>query len=179
MNVNNKLRICIFANALLLSGIIVIIALCGSKESKYWRFGPNEDLVLINVHINTWNKYYYLLGVITFIKITQVIIGEIAHPIIGFNIYNPDKKNITHFTKFELQLYGNIMYFIDSVRSVLMIMLSITQIDIALFGTIICEITSIFTIRMLLNEKIFVKKNKGYGRVPETDIENPKIVENK
>ena len=108
-----------------------------------------------------------------------MIIGEIAHPIIGFNIYNPDKKEINDFTKFELQLYGNIMYFIDSVRSVLMIMLSITQIDIALFGTVICEITSIFTIRMLLNEKMFVKKIKGYNKVPETDIENPKIVETK
>ena len=178
MNVNNKLRICIFANALLLSGIIIIISLCGSKESKYWRFGPNEDLVLINVHINTWNKYYYLLGVIAFIKVTQVIINEIAQPIIGFNIYNPDKKEITDFTKFELQLYGNIMYLIGSIRSVLMIMLSITQIDIALFGAVVCEITSIFTIRMLLNEKIFVKKNKGYDKIPETDIENPEIVEN-
>ena len=36
------------------------------------------------------------------------------NPIIGFNIYNPDKKNISDFTKLELQIYGNSMYLIDN-----------------------------------------------------------------
>ena len=34
-------------------------------------------------------------------------------------------------------------------------MVSITQIDIALFSLIASQITSIFTIRLLLNEKTF------------------------
>ena len=40
---------------------------------------------------------------------------------------------------------------------VLMIMLIISQFDVAIFGVIISQITSIFTIRSLLNEKEFVK----------------------
>ena len=51
------------------------------------------------------------------------------------------------------------MYFIDSIRNVFMIMLTISQIDIALWGVLISEFTSIFTIRYLLNEKKFLKKN--------------------
>ena len=52
------------------------------------------------------------------------------------------------------------MYLIDGIRGVLMIMVNITQIDIALFGVIISEFTSIFTIRLLLNEKKFKKDCK-------------------
>ena len=51
------------------------------------------------------------------------------------------------------------MYLIDSIRNVFMIMLTISQIDIALWGVLISEFTSIFTIRYLLNEKKFLKNN--------------------
>ena len=40
------------------------------------------------------------------------------------------------------------------------IMITITQIDIALFDAIIGELTTIFTIRMLLNQKTFCKENE-------------------
>ena len=169
MNVNNKLKLCVISNAFVLVIIVIIISLCGvQNESKYWNFGPNESFVIINIHIDTWIKYYWLLTFIALLKISQVIIGEIAHPIIGFNIYNPDKKVITDFTKNELQFYGNSMYLIDSIRNVFMIMITITQIDIAIFGSIISEITSIFTIRMLLNEKSF---SKSYDYVKVDNIE--------
>ena len=102
----------------------------------------------------------------------NVVISEVANPIIGFNIYNPDKKIITEFTKNELQFYGNTMYLIDAIRNVLMIMVSITQIDIALFGVFISEFTSIFTIRMLLNEKIFRKEEYNNLEEEMTELNN-------
>lgn len=157
INVNKKLRLCVIANFILLLLIIIIFKLCGKGKSDYWNFGPNDKLVIINIEINTYFKYIILLIMIAILKMMNVVISEIANPIIGFNIYNPDKKIITEFTKNELQLYGNTMYLIDAVRNVLMVMVSISQIDVALFGVIISEFTSIFTIRMLLNEKKFTK----------------------
>jgi hypothetical protein len=76
-------------------------------------------------------------------------------PILGFNVYNPDKKNIPDFSKNELQLLANSMYMISSIRAILMVVVSVTQIDIALWTVLSSEITSFFTIRMLLNEKTF------------------------
>ena len=38
-------------------------------------------------------------------------------------------------------------------------MVTVTQIDIALFSVLIEQLTSIITIKMLLNEKIFNKKH--------------------
>ena len=127
-------------------------------KSKYFRFGPQVDFILISTTINTWTKYCMVMIFVSIIKVSQCFIAEIAHPIIGFNIYNPDKKVITEFTKLELQLYGNLMYTIDGIRDVVMIVMFISQIDIALWGILCSEIASIFTIRLLLNEKEFRKK---------------------
>ena len=102
------------------------------------------------------------------VKISDVDISLIASKIIGFNIYNPDKKVITEFTKNELQFYGNSMYLIDAIKAVLLIMVNISQIDIALWGVIISETTSLFTIRMLLNEKEFNLNN-------DTELNDPLV----
>ena len=157
MNVNTKLKLSVITNFCLLILMILIITIFNTHKSKYLTFGPNNHLILIGVQINTLSRYIVLLLFISFLKSTKCVIDEVAHPIIGFNIYNPDKKVIKDFGKLELQIYGNSMYFIDNVRKVFMIMLSISQIDIALFSVLVSEITSIFTIRMLLNEKKFVK----------------------
>ena len=158
MNVNKKLKLCILSNLLLLLLSVTIIIICDNSGS-YWNFGPNEKLIIISIKINNWTSYSILLIFIAILKCTKCIIQEVANPIISFNIYNPDKKVITEFTKLELQIYGNSMYLIDATRNVFMIMITISQIDIALWGVLISEFTSIFTIRYLLNEKKFTKNN--------------------
>jgi hypothetical protein len=78
-------------------------------------------------------------------------------------VYNPDKKVITEFSKFELQLYANGMWIITSLRNVMMIVISISQIDVALLQVLYGELTSLYTIRMLLNEKSFPED--GYAPI--------------
>jgi len=169
-NINAKLKWCVISNCVLLIIISTSMFIFGEK-TLYWNIGPNEHLEIVSIKINTKKKYYILLGVIAILKISENIIGEIAHPIIGFNIYNPDKKIITHFTKNELQLYGNIMYFVDSIKSLCLVIISISQIDIAFWSIFVREITSIFMIRYLLNEKKFSKineksnQNKTYSQI--------------
>lgn len=154
----DKLKYCLIGNLLILT-VVIFLSIIFRDDSEYWNIGPNKSLVVISVHIDSWTKYNLLLLLVMFINISKVVIEEVALPILGFNIYNPDKKIITEFTKFQLQFYGNAMYTISSIRQVFLLMLNISQIDIALFNVIICEIASIFTIRMLLNEKQFSFNN--------------------
>ncbi len=42
---------------------------------------------------------------------------------------------------------------IDAIRNILMLMITISQVDIAIFGAIISELTGIFTVKKLLDEK--------------------------
>ena len=158
MEVKKKLQLCILVYGILLILIVIIINFFQTK-STYFRWGvPNKDeepLIIISVNIDNYYKYFSLLFLITIIRIIKVGVNEIANPIITFNIYNPDKKNIEDFGKNELQFYGNMLYLIDNLRYVFTLMITISQIDLAIYGVLVGEITSIFTIRMLLNEKTF------------------------
>ena len=89
------------------------------------------------------------------------MVQEIGEPILLFYIYNPDKKVIDNFSKNQLQFYGNAMFMVSNIRRVFEIMITVTQIDIALYAVIVEQLTAIVTIRLLLNEKQFLSKNKS------------------
>jgi hypothetical protein len=160
-----RLRQCLAINALLFVCIVCLICAFGDSDNPYLRFGPGRELQPLGVKIDTWTKYWMFQVLICIIKVTDVYIGEIANPILGFSVYNPDKKVITDFSKNELQLYANGMWMITSLRSVMMVMISISQIDVALLQVLYGELTSLYTIRLLLNEKSF-PKDGNYKPVP-------------
>ena len=85
------------------------------------------------------------------------MVNEIGSPILGFRVYNPDKKVIDDFSKNELNFLANAMWFVNGFRGVLMAVITITQVDIAFSGMIVSEIVSIFAVRHLLNCKTFTK----------------------
>ena len=174
-----KIRLCLIINIFLFITLFTIIITFGT-DSQYFRFGPSEDFIIISVKINTKEKYGILLLLIAFINIAKVIIQELGEPVLVFNVYNPDKKIVTDFTKFQLKLYANLMFILSNVRCVFDIMITVTQIDIALYSVLVEQITSFFTVNMLVNEKQFKlnnnKNKKNHVELLET-IEIIKINE--
>ena len=156
-NIRKKVQICILSNLVLLFIITLPIIVLNTGDSTYFRYGWSDDLILISFPVNTKMRYMIVCLYIILIKASNVFISDIVGPILGFNIYNPDKKVITDFTKNELQLYGNVNFLINGFKRIMTIMISITQIDLALIGMLSGEIISFYTIRMLLNEKKFKK----------------------
>jgi len=159
ISIQNKIRLCILGNAITV--LLVVLPICLLSESgNYFRFGPSDDFILINIKIDTSAKYLSVLTLIAIINIIKVISEEIGAPILGFNIYNPDKNIITDFTKCELQVYGNTMFMLSGLRNIFITLITITQFDIALWSLLVSEGASLFTIRMLLNEKTFQNYNE-------------------
>lgn len=156
----NKVVYCLIANTVVLIIIIFFTLICASS-SKYFRFGPNSDFIIISVPIYDYHRYCILLLLIAFVNFTKVMVQEIGEPILLFYIYNPDKKVIDNFSKNQLQFYGNAMFMVSNIRRVFEIMITVTQIDIALYAVIVEQLTAIVTIRLLLNEKQFLSKNKS------------------
>ena len=156
----NKVVYCLIANTIILIIIVFFVLLCAS-ESKYFRFGPSDDFIIISVIVYNYQRYFILLCLITLVNFIKVIIQEIGEPILLFYIYNPDKKVIDDFTKNQLQFYGNAMFMVSNIRRVFEIMITITQIDIALYSVIVEQLTAIVTIRLLLNEKQFILKSQS------------------
>jgi len=168
MNSKSKLKFCAIIYTFLILLAITLVLVFQTYDT-YFRFGvPSSNqhpLVVLSVKIDNYYKYTALLGLITLIRVVKVLVAELADNILSFTIYNPDKKNISEFSKCELQFYGNYIYFIDSLRYVFTLMITITQIDLALFGIIIDQITTIFTIRLLLNEKTFFQEENSYSEI--------------
>jgi len=127
--------------------------------SDYIKFGPSEKLEILGFKIDTPKKYLEFQLFMLVVEVTNCLVNEIATPILNFSTYNPEKKHITDFTKNELHFYTNAFWLISGVRSVLSVLISISQIDIAILRVLYSEVTSIFTVRFLLNEKTFGKKD--------------------
>ena len=160
MNQYKKLLICTIVNVILTLFVILIVFIF-ADGGLYWRIGPQKDLVLISIIIDTWYKYIFSIILVSIIRIAEVITSEIGGPILGFTIYNPDKKIVKEFTKNQLQFFANTKFILDGFRGALMIMVSIAQVDIAIISMLSSEIVSCFTIRYLLNEKTFLLRNNS------------------
>lgn len=112
----------------------------------------------MSIRIDTPAKYTGLLALIAVINWSKVIVDNVAMPILNFTIYNPDKKHITELSKYELHMFGNAMYMIVNLRRLLLTIVTISQIDIALWSIISSQFTLAYTIYTLLNEKSFHHK---------------------
>jgi hypothetical protein len=179
MNQLNKVRLCLFLNTCLVLFIGFYITNFAS-QSTYFRFGPNEDFIFISVQINTTQKYCSLLALIFVNDVIRVIIQEFGSPILFMNVYNPDKKEITEFSKLQLYFYANSMFLVNNIRYIFTLLISVTQIDIALFSVLVEEVIVIFTIKMLLDEKKFINKKSFLNKeLAVLDIEMDSIDCNK
>ena len=168
MTPKKKIQLALGANIFLLS-LIVLLMFTFATDSPYFRIGPQDDLILVSVNINTYGKYYALLIVIATIQISAVLIEDLGLPILTFNIYNPDKHIITDFTKNELQIYGNLMFLINNLRYIFQVLVTITQIDIAVFSVFASQLTGVITIRYLLNEKQYNPYNRVLNNIISTN----------
>lgn len=126
-----------------------------SIKTSYYTYGPNNNLLLFGMKINTIERYIYLQLFIFLSEITDVLIKEITMPQIDFTIYNPDKKIIIEFNRFELQCFANLLYTLDSIKKLFLLMITISQFDIALSKVLYCGLTRIYTIYFILSEKKF------------------------
>ena len=150
-----RLILCLVCNVLLLVLTLTLIC-CFARESTYFRFGPHAGLSVVGVPIDTWQRYICLHAVLLITQVIDMLVSEFANPIMGFNIYTPDKEVITDFTHFELQFFAQSLWVINGIRGALMLIASISQFDIAVAKVVYSELMGLFTIYFLLKEKRFV-----------------------
>jgi hypothetical protein len=160
MHVHTKLKCCLFTNIILVGCITLLVCISPKVHDTFMRFGPHPDLKLLGIPIDTWSRYWTFQFFLGWFQMTDMLIQELANPIMGFTIYNPDKKIITEFTKNQLQLYAQTFWFLTSIKGALMLLVSITQLDIAISKCVYNELAGVVAIRILLNEKTFKTSNE-------------------
>jgi hypothetical protein len=170
LTVNRKIQACIVTNFMLLGFVICIISKFADSETL--RYGYSKELVVLGVTVDSLDKYICLHLVIFFVEFFHAIVYEYANPICYFQVFNDQKKYITDFTKFELQFYSQSLWFLTSVKSGFMLLVSIVQIDITIAKIVYAEIAVMIVIRNILNGKIFVKDQPQQAIVEEIVIDS-------
>jgi len=176
MRQNIKLRYCVLVNALLLAVVLALVFAFASDDGaarSYLHIGPHDNLFVLGVRVHTTARYTMMLVVLAVMQFVDVVAADIGNPILGFSIYNPDKKVISDFSRTELQALANATYLLQALRSALMIVVSITQVDIALVRVVAGECAAFFTIRNLLGAKQFGNRTED----PKPEISSEGDVE--
>ncbi len=159
------LKITIAINMFLFLICILSFFIFNNNISKYFNYGWSKNFNFVSITIDTPLKYFSLCTFIIIFNISDVILNDLASPLITFSTYNPYKLNILDFSKFELELYSNIIYFIQIAKTLLKIAVTISQFDIAIISLVSCQGAAIVVIKILLNNKNF-ENNERYIEIP-------------
>jgi hypothetical protein len=137
--------------------IIFIIAFKNETEDSYIRFGPSKSLNIMSFYIDTWNKWFITVFMLSVIEIADVFISETAINKIYNDIYNTEVLYITNFSnETQLQVYSQLMYGINSLRYILTVKISVTQVDFAIINVLVSRLVSIKTIHENVKHKNFI-----------------------
>ena len=63
-----KVILCIIGNYITAFFITVFVIVFRDPNSKYFRFGPHEDLIIISILVNSWLKWALAIVFIGIIK---------------------------------------------------------------------------------------------------------------
>jgi hypothetical protein len=138
---------------MILIGILTTIINVNDKTTTYIRFGPQEDLFIVGIQINTYNLYFCVVLYCVFNTILRTINTGLISPYITNYIQDTFRsENIE-----EIKMYGyeivvvNILFiWFDWVASLIIIF---TQFDFMLYQ-LICEIIiSLITTHYYINNK--------------------------
>lgn len=152
MKIKKKTALCVFFNILGLVALLVFVF--GEAPSQsILQFGPSPDLTVLQVRIDTWRKYTYLILANCLSRSLDVLVNDIGSPNLGFSIYDPTKTRVFGFEKWELQVLAQLMWLTNQLINIFRLMVTVSRFDIALLATLSSEVTSVITIRYLLNNK--------------------------
>lgn len=154
------LKLCIFVNLLFICILFFSFFIFNNNISNhYFNIGWSKHFVFVSVTIDSPIKYFGLCTFITILNISEVFLNDIAGPIIAFSTYNPYKNTIHDFSRFELELYSNIIYFIQTIKLYFKVLTTLSQIDIAAISFFSSQFAAFLTIRFLLDYKTFYTTN--------------------
>jgi len=152
MRIRNRTILCVTVNIL---GLVTLLTFIFEEAPRHsiLQFGPSPELVVLQVRIDTWRKYTYLILANCLSRSLDVLVNDIGSPNLGFSIYDPTKTRVFGFDRCELQILANLMWLTNGLMNIFRLMVTVSRFDIALLATLSSEITSVATIRFLLNKK--------------------------
>ena len=96
-------------NVCILTVVSVLAVMCDDGQSRYWQTGPQNDLKIVSVRIDTWHRYAALVILIICLNIGRVIVDDVCNPTIFFPVYDPSVTEVVGWSHDQLALSANIL----------------------------------------------------------------------
>ena len=147
-----------FYTVWLLLIFLVFVFIFDILDYPYFSFGPNYNLYIIGLglHINTWPKYCFLSLFLIVDNIIYIFMSDTIFPWSNSSILNEDKEEI-HQNKIGSFIVINWAYLLFSLKGILSIGMSITQVDLFLYTQIGGMISGIITTAKAIKKKKYPK----------------------
>lgn len=168
------LKTCIYINLSIIGLFISSFFVFDHYNSHYFNFGWSNEFVFMSIPIDNPFKYFTFCGFIIVMNISEIFIDYIASPIIQFTTYNPYKNEICDFSRFELELYSNTIFFIQSSKRLIQVFIVLSQLDIAIISLLSSQVSVYLAIKYLLQYKTFIGDNRIFTTTHS--YQNPQYV---
>ena len=171
INLRKRLFTAFYINIALVVLVIVIVISFNEGKTAYLNVGWHPDLFILGCKIDTKNKYICLILILGLLEAVDVYINDTIFPYINNTVRNNNVKHIEEFGKNELRLLTNGTYVMSSIKYTLLIMISISQIDISLIKVLFGEIACLFTTDIQLSEKTYGNNYEAIPIIEPNDTE--------
>ena len=140
-------------NRILSVWIVINIILYNILNKKNFsiKIGPNDDLIIMEIIINTYLKFFLLLFYIILKTIVTNINNQIIHPWIILNIQNQNQNQILNDLQcYKIIIISNLYGWFDWFCNLILLF---SQIDICLFSLTIDLMANQIVTMYYLNKK--------------------------
>jgi hypothetical protein len=124
-------------------------------NNKFLRVGPQTDLIVVSVRIDTAASYTVLILLLTFVTAVRAYVSEVGNAILRYYIYDMNTQHIEDINMLNLVVHSNATYFLSMVRDMLLTIVGIAQIDLAMWTIIVYTLVEIGAITWHLWDKRF------------------------
>ncbi len=159
------LKLCVYINLIIMFVFSSLLFIFNKYDSSYFQIGWSKNFIFVSIEIDTPLRYLSLCGFIIVFNISEIFLNDIAMPLIQFSTYNPYKRVINDFTRIELEMYSNVIFFIQTTKRFIQIYVTFSQIDIALISLLSSQTGVAMAIHYLLDKKEF-QNNEQYIHLP-------------
>jgi len=125
----------------------------GVYSSEYFTWGPNDRLFFVGAPIDTWTKWYYLIGSRVISVISEAGLGSQVKCWIETYVQSTDKVYLP-YAKWKCRIIVQIYAIYERLNEMFSLFLVLTQADVAL-AEILCQafILQLWTLPRWLRRK--------------------------
>jgi hypothetical protein len=148
--------ICSIWGSVLSSVFFVGVILCAPlRQNPYFRWGYNDQLVIVSMHVNDLNKYCALIFLIVLSNVTSTILLFMGQPKLHFPLFEHSTADVTNFNAQEFLFLNTTANACRALHSLFSTLISVSQIDVALVALVAQQITLYICTCILIKRRNF------------------------